>query len=90
MKAKTAPDQYLEYRYTIKPGEYLLDFQIRSVGLSGVLNAAQPALIDWQLRGIRHNKSVLYGNRYTRLTYRHEGDKISKLSESGDDEETET
>ena len=90
MKAKTAPGQYLEYRYTIKPGEYLLDFQIRSVGLSGVLNAAQPALIDWQLRGIRHNKSVMYGNRYTRLTYRHEGDKISKLSESGDDEETET
>ena len=32
----------------------------------------------------------MYGNRYTRLTYRHEGDKISKLSESSDDEETET
>jgi YidC/Oxa1 family membrane protein insertase len=90
MKAKTGPDQYLEYRYTIKPGEYLLDFQIRAVGLSGVLSAAQPAMIDWQLQGIRHNKSVMYGNRYTRLTYRHEGDQISKLSESGDDEETET
>jgi YidC/Oxa1 family membrane protein insertase len=90
MKAKTGPDRFLEYRYTIKPGEYLLDFQIRAQGLSGVLNPAQPALLDWQLRGIRHNKSVVYGNRYTRLTYRHEGDKISKLSESGDDEETET
>lgn len=89
MKAKAGSDQYLEYRYTIKPGEYLLDFDIRSQGLSNLLSAAQPVLLDWQLQGIRHNKSVMYGNRYTRLTYRHEGDKISKLSESGDDQETE-
>ena len=46
--------------------------------------------LDWSLKGIRHNKSVQYENRYTRLTYKHEDDKISKLSESSDlDEETE-
>jgi YidC/Oxa1 family membrane protein insertase len=89
MKAKAGADQFLEYRYTIKPGEYLLDFDIRSQGLSSVLSANQPALLNWQLRGIRHNKSVMYGNRYTRLTYRHEGDNISKLSEGSDDEDTE-
>jgi YidC/Oxa1 family membrane protein insertase len=89
MKAKAGPDQFLEYRYTLKPGEYLLDFDIRSQGLASVLSANQSAMLSWQLRGIRHNKSVMYGNRYTRLTYRHEGDKISKLSEGGDDEDTE-
>ena len=89
MKAKAGADQFLEYRYTIKPGEYLLDFDIRSQGLSSVLSSNQPALLNWQLRGIRHNKSVMYGNRYTRLTYRHEGDNISKLSEGSDDEDTE-
>lgn len=89
MRAKAGPDRYLEYRYTLKPGEYLLDFDVRSQGLSPLLNPAQPALLDWQLRGIRHNKSVIYGNRYTRLTYRHEGDDISKLSEGSDDEDTE-
>ncbi|MCO5723846.1 membrane protein insertase YidC [Robiginitalea marina] len=90
MRAKAGPDSYLEYRYTLKPGEYLLDFDVRSQGLSTILNPAQSALLDWQLRGIRHNKSVVYGNRYTRLTYRHEGDDISKLSEGGDDEDTES
>jgi YidC/Oxa1 family membrane protein insertase len=90
MRAKAGPDRYLEYRYTLKPGEYLMDFDVRSQGLSEILNPAQPALLDWQLRGIRHNKSVVYGNRYTRLTYRHEGDDISKLSEGGDDEDTES
>ncbi|WP_445384646.1 membrane protein insertase YidC [Robiginitalea sp. IMCC44478] len=89
MRAKAGPDQYLEYRYTLKPKEYLLDFDIQTRGLNGILNNNQPVALNWKLRGIRHNKSVQYENRYTRLTYRHEEDKISKLSETSDDEEIE-
>jgi YidC/Oxa1 family membrane protein insertase len=89
LKAKVSSTQFLEYQYEIKPGEYLVGFTVRSQGLSGVFNQNQPINLNWKLRGIRHNKSIQYENRYTRLTYNHEGDKISKLSESGDDEETE-
>jgi len=89
MKAKVASNQYLEFRYEMKPAEYLLDYTIRSQGLSGVINDTQPINLNWKLRGIRHNKSIQYENRYTRLTYKHEEGKISKLSESGDDEEIE-
>ncbi|GGD42437.1 membrane protein insertase YidC [Muriicola marianensis] len=89
MKAKVSSQQFLEYRYEIKPGEYLLGFTVRSQGLNGVINGSRPVTLNWKLKGIRHNKSVQYGNRYTRLTYNHEGGKISKLSESSDDEETE-
>ena len=89
MKAKVASNQFLEYRYEMKPDEYLVDFTIRSQGLNGILNTSQPVQLQWQLRGIRHNKSIQYENRYTRLTYNHEDGKISKLSETSDDEETE-
>ncbi|MGB5204987.1 membrane protein insertase YidC [Eudoraea sp.] len=89
MKAKVASDQYLEFRYEMKPDEYLLDYTVRSQGLSGVINDAQPINLNWKQRGIRHNKSIQYENRYTRLTYKHDEEKISKLSESGDDEEIE-
>ncbi|MBT8312127.1 MAG: membrane protein insertase YidC [Flavobacteriaceae bacterium] len=89
MKAKVSENQFLEYRYEMKPGDYLVDFTIRSQGLNGIINANQPVNMKWQLRGIRHNKSVQYENRYTRLTYNHEDGKISKLSEGSDDEETE-
>ncbi|MEP0132872.1 MAG: membrane protein insertase YidC [Eudoraea sp.] len=89
MKAKVASDQYLEFRYEMKPDEYLVDYTIRSQGLSGIINDTQPINLNWKLRGIRHNKSIQYENRYTRLTYKHEDGKISKLSESGDDEEIE-
>ena len=89
MKAKVAPNRYLEYRYEIKPNDYLVDFTIRSQDLNGVINSSQPISLEWKLKGIRHSKSIQYENRYTRLTYNHEDDKISKLSEGSDDEETE-
>ena len=89
MKAKVAENQFLEYLYEMKPDDYMVDFTVRSQGLNGVINAGQAVELQWQLRGIRHNKSVVYENRYTRLTYRYEDDKISKLSEGSDDEDTE-
>ncbi len=90
LKAKVSENQYLEYRYEMKPNDYLIDFTIRSQGLNGILNSSKPLDLEWKLNGIRHNKSVQYENRYTRLTYNHDEGKISKLSESSDfDEETE-
>lgn len=89
LKAKTASNNYLEYRYEMKPKEYLVDFSIRTQGLEQVINVQKPITLDWRLKGIRHSKSIEYENRYTRLTYNHEDDKISKLSEGSDDEETE-
>ena len=89
LKAKAGQGQFLEYRYEMKPNDYLVDFTIRSQGLSQILNSSKPIDLEWKLKGIRHNKSVQYENRYTRLTYKHEG-KVSKLSERSDlDEETE-
>src|SRR5690625_2893809 len=38
MKLKVSEDQYLEYIYTLKPDDYMMDFSIRSQGLSNVLN----------------------------------------------------
>mgnify|MGYP000224048806 CR=1 FL=1 len=88
MKAKVANDQYLEYRYEIKPKEYLVGFTVRSQGLQNIINSANPVSLDWNLKAIRHSKSIQYENRYTRLTYQHEDGKISKLSDSSknDDE----
>ncbi len=89
MKAKVSENQFLEYRYEMKPDDYMLDFTVRSQGLSAIINSSQAPKLQWQLRGIRHNKSVVYENRYTRLTYNYEDGKVSKLSEGSDDEETE-
>jgi len=91
MKLKVSETKFLEYRYELKPNDYMLGFSVRSQGLNDVINSSQNVNLDWKLKGIRHSKSITYENRYTRLTYQHEdGDKVSKLGQAGDDEEIET
>ena len=89
MKAKVSPTQFLEYSYEMKPEEYLLDFNVRSQGLNGIVNGNQPLQLQWELRGIRHDKSVQYENRYTEIMYNYEGGKVDYISAASDDEETE-
>ena len=89
MKLKVSPNEFLEYRYELKPNDYMLGFSIRSQGLNNVINSSHDITLDWKLKGLRHDKSISYENRYTRLTYGHEGGKVNKLSQMGDDEETE-
>lgn len=88
MKLKVSEDAFLEYRYVLKPGEYMLDFSIRSQGLSGVFNSSQDINLDWKLKGYRHAKSISYENRYTDLIYEYEGGDDDSLG-AGDHEEAE-
>jgi len=88
MKLKVSEDAFLEYRYVLKPGKYMLDFSIRSQGLSGVFNSSQDINLDWKLKGYRHAKSISYENRYTELIYEY-GDGDDDYLGAGDFEEQE-
>ncbi|MFK7833550.1 MAG: membrane protein insertase YidC [Winogradskyella sp.] len=87
MKLKVSETAFLEYRYELKPKDYMIDFSIKSQGLSGVFNTSQPIELDWKQKGIRHSKSISYENRYTRLTYMYDDGKVDKLSQAGEDDE---
>ena len=58
MKLKVSESKFLEYRYLIKPNDYMLDFTIRSQGLSDVLNSSQEINLDWELK---HTKDLETG-----------------------------
>ncbi len=87
MKLKISETAFLEYRYELKPNDYMIDFSIRSQGLSRIFNTSQPITLDWKQKGMRHAKSISYENRYTRLTYMHDENRVDKLSQMGDDDE---
>ena len=80
MKLKTAENNYLEYVYTIKPDDYMLDLTIKSVGFNQVLNVNAPAKLDWELKTIRNEKSIKYENRYSEVVYEFEGGKDDYLN----------
>ena len=86
LKAKVSESEYLLFVYALRAGEYMVDFTVKSIGLAGVFNQSKAPALDWQLKTIRHSKSVQYENRYTRLNYKFEGDKLDKLSDSSDDD----
>jgi YidC/Oxa1 family membrane protein insertase len=87
MKLKVSETQFLEYLYTLKPSDYMLGFSIRSQGLSNVLDPRQEAQFEWDLKALRQDQSISFENRYTRLTYEHDSDKVNKLSQTGDDDD---
>lgn len=90
MRLKSSANAFLEYRYVIKPNNYMLDFTVKTVGLANVINGSNPADLDWQLKAYRNEKSISYENRYTEMVYEYEGDKDHYLSaSSATDEATE-
>src|SRR5690606_3430669 len=89
MMLKVSESEFLEYRYVLKPGEYMLDFSIRSQGLNRVFNSGRDITLDWKLKTIREAKSISYENRYTEVVYEYGGGKDDYLGQSDftDDEE---
>jgi YidC/Oxa1 family membrane protein insertase len=76
---------FLEYRYEMKPNDYMVDFTIRSQGLSQIFDTANPAQLEWQLQAYRNEKSVTYENRYTELVYEYEEGKDDYLGQGEND-----
>ena len=83
MRLKSAATAYLEYRYVLKPNEYMLDFSIRTQGMNSVLNSSKPLDLEWDLKTYRNEKSVSYENRYAEIVYEYEDGKDSYTGQSG-------
>ena len=85
MKLKVSDSQYLEYRYEVKPNDYMVDFAVRSQGLSNVINTSNPIQLDWTLDGYRHEKSMRTENdMYTYYYYKSE-DEVDYLNKGNSD-----
>ncbi|MFC7773889.1 membrane protein insertase YidC [Flavobacterium sp. GCM10027622] len=82
MKLKSGENQFLEYKYVLKANDYMLDFDVRSQGLAGVLNTTKPASLDWNLKTYRNEKSVAYENTLTEAVYEYEEGKDDYLGQS--------
>ncbi|MCR8669160.1 membrane protein insertase YidC [Aestuariibaculum sp. M13] len=81
MKLKVSESKFLEYRYELKEGDYMMNFTIRSQGLSEIINSSQDINLDWNLKTYRHAKSISYENRYTEVVYEYEEGKDNYLGQ---------
>jgi YidC/Oxa1 family membrane protein insertase len=76
MKLKAGPNEFLEYKYILKPNNYMLDFDVRSQGLSKVLNTSKSANLEWDLKSYRNEKSITYEDRYAEIYFEHKDGKV--------------
>ena len=89
LRAPLNKEGFIELIYTLPNEGYRFGFEVIAEGISSYLDTSIPAAFLWQMDGFRHAKSAQYENRYTQLAYRHQTDKYSTLSASGEDDETE-
>ena len=85
MKLKTNANEFLEYKYTLKPNDYMLDFDVRSQGLSKSLNISKPLDLEFNLKSIRNEKSVSYENQYSDIRYEYEDGKNNNVSATSEE-----
>ncbi|MBP4138479.1 membrane protein insertase YidC [Flavobacterium geliluteum] len=88
MRLKAGPNEFLEYKYVLKPNEYLVGFDIRSQGLNKVLNASKPLDLQWDLKTYRNEKSISIEKRFAEIYYEHEDGKINYAGLGKHEEET--
>ena len=81
MKLKVSESKFLEYRYELKPDDYMFGFNVRSQGLSDVINSSSEVNLDWKIKTYRHAQSISYENRYTELVFEYEGGKDDYLGQ---------
>ena len=79
---------YIDFRYAMHPGSYLVDFSIQAVGMDGKLASTNKHVdIEWSQRARQLEKGYTYENRLAELTYKRAGEGTDNLSANGDDQE---
>ena len=85
MKLKVSDTQFLEYRYEMKPNNYMVGFAVRSQGLGTIINSSNPINLDWSLRGYRHEKSLRTENTMYSYYYYKADNEVDYLNQDTND-----
>ena len=88
MKLMAEGNRFLEYVYTLKEGDYMMDFHINSNGLNSLIPSNQNALeLDWIVNLPHTEKSLDNERMYSTVYFKYLNDDVDYLYETKDDEE---
>ncbi|MBT3793954.1 MAG: membrane protein insertase YidC [Flavobacteriaceae bacterium] len=89
MRYNVSDNQSLVFEYKLPKKGFMLDFSIKSFGMSNVIDSKEAIDLNWDLKAIRQAKSIDYENRYSQLYYQFDGDDTNYLSSYTDSDEKE-
>lgn len=72
MRLAVNENRYIEYRYQLKPADYMVDFSIHLAGMKDIVTR-DPSAIDmnWEVYIPQVEQEKKYENQYTSIYYRH-------------------
>ncbi len=87
MRLQQSPDQYIDFVYTLPDDEYMMDFDIRVVGMRNGLHPESLTnfRLNWEQKIRQQEKGRSFENRYSRIHYKYDNQDVKKLSESKND-----
>ncbi len=81
------PDKYIEYIYTIRGNEYMMRYQVRFVGMGGVIDPNTKYLVlNWNTNLNRLEKSRNMERMTSTIYFKYMKDDVDYLSETSDEE----
>lgn len=86
MRLDAGDGRYLDFKYTLKPDDYMLQYSIKATGLNGVLAPSTNALdLIWEQDIRQQEKGRKFEERYVALYYKFMADDVENLSEAKSD-----
>ncbi|SEH06450.1 Membrane protein insertase YidC [Candidatus Venteria ishoeyi] len=87
MRLMVSNNSYIDYIYTLEPGSYMVDFDVRLVGMNEVLASNQNFLdLKWQFYVPGQEKGRKFEDQYSTIYFKHKDDEVDYLSETKDDD----
>ena len=84
----TAPDKFIEFKYTIKGNKYMIDFDVDFANMEGVIDAnTKDMIISWNSRLLRQEKNLDNERMNSTVYYRHSDGEVDNLKERKDDDQ---
>lgn len=88
MRLMVGDNQYVEYKYTLAPDSYMVDFTVNLVGMQDIISRnTNFVTFNWQADIPGQEKGRKFENQYTALYYKYFEDAVESLSAAGDKEE---
>ena len=72
----TSDDKYIEYKYTLAPDSYMVDFDVSFIKMEGIINLNQNSLtLEWEMYIPQQEKGRTNEERYTTIKFKnYQGD----------------
>ena len=87
MRLQSSPEQYIDFVYTLPADEYMMDFDVRVVGMRNGLHPESLTnfRMNWEQKVRQQEKGRQFEERFSRIHYKYDRQNVQKMSESRND-----